>query len=386
MIVRDVMSRTVGAERDKCHSSSPPAGRAGVPSVTAVLNGDQGFPSSFSQGPHGFSQGPPGPTPVMGSGPARTRHPGRRWFLIGAAATALGGGGVAAVLMNRHEEPLPRSLVLATGPKGAVYVEVGADIAHAVNYYSPRTMIEVRQTAATVENLHLLASGKADVGFASLDAAGDDVQVRNGVVTGLCRVYDSYLHLVVPAESPIMSLRDLGGKRVAIGGAGSGTEFTANTLLSVAGVKQPHTVNLGQTPSMQALSAGSIEAAFSLTGIPTPAIRDLASRRPLRLIELSEYFGDLDRTIPRAYAPAPIPSGTYHQVDAAETVLVPNALLARPGLSDVTVTLFMNALFSEQSQRFWVSADSKRISRDMATVVGAATLHPAAKAWLDSHG
>jgi hypothetical protein len=307
-------------------------------------------------------------------------------LLIGAAATALGGGGVAAALMNRHEEPYPRSLVLATGPKGAVYVEVGGDIAHAMNFYSPSTMIEVRQTAATVENLHLLASGQADFGFASLDAAGSDVQVRNGVVTGLCRVYDSYLHLVVPADSPIMSLRDLGGRRVAIGGVGSGTEFTANTLLAVAGVKMPHTVNLGQTPSMQALDSGSIEAAFSLTGIPTPAIRDLAARRPLRLIELSEYFGDLDRTIPRAYAPAPIPSGIYHQVDAVDTVMVPNALLARPDLPDAAVTLIMNALFSEQSQKFWVSPDSKRISRDMATVVGASTMHPAAKAWLNSHG
>jgi hypothetical protein len=275
---------------------------------------------------------------------------------------------------------------MATGPKGAVYVEVGADVAHAINYFSPSTMIEVRQTAATVENLHLLASGKADIGFASLDAAGADVQVRNGVVTGLGRVYDSFLHLIVPAESAIMSLRDLGGKRVAIGGVGSGTEFTANTLLAVAGVKQPHPVNLGQAPSMQALDAGSIDAAFSLTGIPTPAISELASRRALRLVELGEYFGDLDRTIPRAYAPAPIPSGVYHQVGAADSVIVPNALLARPGLPDAAVTLIMNALYSRESQQFWVSPDSKRISRDMATVVGASTMHPAAKAWLNSHG
>ena len=185
MIVPSVTPPTIGTGRDKRHAARPLAGRACLPSVTAVLNGDQGFAPGFSQAPYGFSQAPPGVPPAGGSRPAPTRHHGRRWFLIGAAATALGGGGVAAALMNRHEDPLPRSLVLATGPKGAVYVEVGGDIAHAINFYSPRTMIEVRQTAATVENLHLLASSKADFGFASLDAAGDDVKVRNGVVTGL---------------------------------------------------------------------------------------------------------------------------------------------------------------------------------------------------------
>jgi TRAP transporter TAXI family solute receptor len=347
--------------------------------VTAVFTGDTG--ASATPPPVGAH------TPARGwkSSSAQPSNQGRRLFLIGAASVALGGGGLAALLTMRDQQPALTRLLLATGPKGAVYVEVGSDIAQAVQAYSPGTHVEVLSTAATVENLRMLGTREADLGFASLDAAAVDSRVRQKVITALTRVYDSSLHLVVPAESPIQNLRDLTGTRVSIGGEGSGTEFTATRLLTVAGIIPAEQVRLGQTPSMNALESGTIDAVFSLTGCPTPAIADLASRRRIRLVPLAEYFGDLDRAIPRAYAPAPIIEGTYQGVKAVDTVLVPNVLLARPDLPDAAVTLVMDALFASRSRRFWVHPDSKRISLDMATVTGAATLHPRAKSWLDQH-
>lgn len=287
--------------------------------------------------------------------------------------------------MTRDGETTSFRLNLATGPKGAVFVLVGTDLSRAVQARSPSTRATVLSTAATVENLELLTKRVADIGFASLDAAIKDSGVRQGVLTVLCRVFDSCLHLVVLADSSVRSLRDLNGKRVSIGGSGSGTEFTARQLLSVADVHPSRLQTLGQTPSMAALEAGAIDAAFSLTGIPTPAITELAERRALRLVSLGEYFGDLERVTPRAYAPVPIPDGTYRGVSAADSILVPNVLIARPALPDPVVTLVMDVMFAEESKRFWTNPDSKRIDLAMATVIGAATLHPAAKKWLRRH-
>jgi TRAP transporter TAXI family solute receptor len=305
--------------------------------------------------------------------------------LIGAAAAALGGGGLAAALMTRADEAASAELILATGPKGAVYLVVGTDLSRALQAYSPSTRAIVLPTAATVENLGLLATRAADIGFASLDAAATDSGVRRGTLTVLCRVYDSCLHLVVLADSPVKSVRDLNGTRVSLGGSGSGTEFTVRNLLSVVGVRPSRLELLGQTPSMAALEAGTIDAAFSLTGFPTPAITELAERRDLRLVPLGEYFGDLERTVPRAYAPAPIPDGTYRGVSAVDSILVPNVLIARPGLPDAVVTLVMDTMFAEESKRFWTSPDSRRIDLGMATVTGAAPVHPAAREWLTRH-
>lgn len=331
----------------------------------------------------------PGPvTGGVGSGaspvePEQTEARGssRRRFLLGALAVAAAGGSVA--VLSKFSDPTPPAhLNLATGPKGAVYIEVGTDLADAVRGISPGTQVSLQLTGATVENLRKLVLGTSDLGFASLDAAAVDSQVRTHVIRALGRVYDSCLHLVVPRESSIRSLRDLTGRRVCVGALASGTEFTSLGLMAAAGIQPAQVVRLGQALAMKSLEEGAVDASFSLTGYPTPAIAALARRRAIRLVPLGEYFGALNRSIPQAYAPAPIPAGVYQGVDATDTVLVPNVLLARPGLSDVAVVLVMNALYDDTSKRHWKHTESKQISWRMATVTGPVLLHPAAQRWL----
>jgi TRAP transporter TAXI family solute receptor len=272
--------------------------------------------------------------------------------------------------------------VLATGPAGAVFREVGGDLARAIHARSPRTALRVLTTAATVENLALLAGARADLGFGAIDAVVSDPRARAGTIGTICRLYDSFLHLVVLDGSPIRSLRDLAGKRVALGAAGSGTEFTATTLLTATGVRPGQQPRLGQDPAMAAVGAGTVDAAFSLTGFPTPAITQLAQRRRIRMVPLGDYFRILDRAIPRVYGPAPIPEGAYPDVPATDTVYVPNVLLGRPGLTDDAVTLVIEAVLSPSSRQFWTHPDSRRFDVRAAIATGPLDLHPAALAWL----
>jgi TRAP transporter TAXI family solute receptor len=314
--------------------------------------------------------------------PSEAQPASRRKFLLGALGVAAGAGSVA-VLRRFSDPPLPTRLNLATGPKGAVYIVVGADLADAVHGFSPGTQVSLQLSGATVENLRRLILGTADLGFASLDATAVDSQVRTHSIQALGRVYDSCLHLVVPRESPIQSLRDIAGRRVCVGALASGTEFTSLRLMDSAAVQPSQLVRMGQALAMKALDEGVVDAAFSLTGYPTPAITVLARRRAIRLVPLGEYFGALARSVPQSYAPAPIPAGVYHGVDATDTVQVPNVLLARPGLSDPAVALVMNALYDERSRRYWKHAESKQITLQMATVTGPVQLHRAARRWLE---
>jgi hypothetical protein len=304
-------------------------------------------------------------------------------LLIGGVAVVAGGAGTAWLLRDRQEPAVPASLVLATGPAGAVFREVGGDLARAIHARSPRTAVQVLPTAATVENLDLLARGRADLGFGAIDAVVSAPRTGTIGTTGtICRLYDSFLHLVVLDGSPIRSLRDLAGKRVAMGAAGSGTEFTATTLLTATGVRPGELPRLGQDPAMVAVGAGTVDAAFSLTGFPTPAITQLAQRRRIRMVPLGGYFRTLDRAIPRVYGPAPIPEGAYPDVLATDTVYVPNVLLGRPGLTDDAVTLVIEAALSPSSRQFWTHPDSRRFDVRAAIATGPLDLHPAALAWL----
>lgn len=320
-------------------------------------------------------------TGAAGDGSGEVRDRRRRALLLGTASVAAGAG-ITWLLRDRGEPPGPASLVLATGPQGAVFVQVGGDLARSIRALSPRTVVRVLSTAATVDNLNLLAGRHADLGFGAIDAVVCDPRVRAGTISTLCRLYDSFLHLVVRSSSPVTRLTDLTGRRVAVGAAGSGTEFTAMTLLTAAGIHPKALPRLGQTPAMQAVGDGTVDAAFSLTGFPTPAITDLADRQPIRLVRLGEYFQTLDTAVPGVYGPAPIPDGTYRGVLATDTVYVPNVLLGRPGLSDDVITLVVRAVLSPQSRRFWVHPDSRRFDVRAAIATGPLRLHPAALAWL----
>jgi TRAP transporter TAXI family solute receptor len=309
----------------------------------------------------------------------------RRGLLLAAAGVVAAGAGAAVVEDRRRRPPGPARLTLATGPQGAVFLEVGRDLARAITASSPQTRVTVRVTAATLENLQLLQARTADLGFASLDAAAVDRRVGPSGIRAVSRLYDSLLHLVVPAASPIAALPNCTGKVVSIGAVGSGTEFTCLQLLRLTGVLPARLVRLTQTPAMQAVAAGTVDAAFSLTGFPTPAITALAEQRPIRLIPLADYVDALDAGIAGVYSSAAIPEGTYRGVRATETVFLPNILLAGAGVPDGVVRLVTGALLSPGSRRYWTNPDSRRIDIRTAIATGPVPLHPAALEWLRAH-
>jgi TRAP transporter TAXI family solute receptor len=312
--------------------------------------------------------------------------------VLAAAATAALGAGLAAVTLPDRGPDRPAALVVATGPQGAVFLEVGRDLARAAMALSPGTRVSTLVTAATVDNLRLLATGRADLALASLDAAAGDPRVATrgadggvdprGGILAVSRLYDSFLHLVVPAASEIRDVSGCAGRRIGLGASGSGTEFTGLRLLSLAGIRPASTVRLGQSDAMAALLRGTIDATFSLTGFPTPAISDLAARTAIRLVPLGGELDRLDRAAPGVYRSGAVPAGTYPEVPATETVYVPNLLLARPHLPDAAVSLTIEALLSARSRRYWVHPDSRRIDVRTAIATGPVPLHPAAVAWL----
>lgn len=329
---------------------------------------------------------PPGARPVPGGVPApRVPDRGRRWFLAGGAAVALGAAAGVGVTLLRRGSEMPTGLVLAGGVKGATYLQVGTDVAKAIESVSPRTHVEVKVTKAAVDNLRLLNSGAADLGFAAIDAAALDRGVLIRSITGIARVYDSFVQLIVPDSSPIKTVGDLEGRTVSVGASGSGSEFTSTLLLNTAGVAPKSMVNLGQAPAVKALRSGKIDAAFSVTGLPTPAIAALAKTLPIRLVPVGEYYPMLERTVPHVYTFASVPAGAYQGVPETSTVRVPNALLVREGLPAHVVTRVTEAVLSDSSRRFWEHEVSKSISRERALVLGSVEMNPAAKAWLDDH-
>ncbi|RQX15790.1 C4-dicarboxylate ABC transporter substrate-binding protein [Micromonospora ureilytica] len=301
-------------------------------------------------------------------------------------AVLLAGSGLL-VGCSRQPEAGEVHLRLATGPAGAVYRRIGGALAEHISEQVPGATVTTVPSGASTDNIRMLRAGEVHLGLTSLDALITSDGSAPGGLSAICRLYDSHLHLVVMAGSAIGAFRDLEGKRVSLGAHDSGTEFTSLRVLKLGPLK-PDGRNLSQAESAGALRDGTIEAMFSLTGVPTPAVTELAQRHPIRLIPLDAQADGLFTAYPGPYAPAMIHAAAYAGVPATRTVAVPNVLLARDDLPDdlvyaITDTVFRHTGAITSAGRDGTEALPEAWQINVRTGISTASvpLHPGAAAW-----
>ncbi|GID94261.1 TAXI family TRAP transporter solute-binding subunit [Amorphoplanes digitatis] len=294
----------------------------------------------------------------------------------------LAAGGLLAGCSRQPEAGEVR-LRLATGPAGAVYRRIGGALAERITEQVPGVTVTTVPSGASTDNIRMLRAGEVHLGLSSLDAAVTaDGSVPEGL-SAVCRLYDSHLHLVVMAGSDIDDFGDVEGRRVSLGARDSGTEFTSLRVLKLGRVNVDGRY-LSQAESAAALRDGGLDAMFSLTGVPTPAIADLAQRHPVRLIPLGGQADALVTAYPSSYTPATISATAYAGVPATRTVAVPNVLLARNDLPhdlvySITETIFVHtgsiASGAEAVPEAW------QINVRTGISTASIPLHPGAAAW-----
>ena len=157
-----------------------------------------------------------------------------------AALRALGGlaatAGLAVELSGCASPYADLRLSIATGSRNGVYYSLGEALSTAWrDALGLRMPPIVTSTDGSINNLQLLAERKADVAFNQIDTAADRVaRTAPGdpaALRALARIYDDVVHVVVPASSPLTSVTQLRGARVALGSPGSGVLFMAQRVL-----------------------------------------------------------------------------------------------------------------------------------------------------------
>ncbi|WP_460776962.1 TAXI family TRAP transporter solute-binding subunit [Nocardiopsis nanhaiensis] len=311
----------------------------------------------------------------------RATGPSRRTALLSGA-----GALVAAAVTSCTRGPAadPPLLVVATGPPGAVYREIGGELALLLDERLPRNEVTTVETRASHDNLYLLEGGEAHLGLANLDSILATEIGGQAQVSAVGRLYDSFVHLVVAADSSVRALEDLDGLRVSIGAVNSGTEFTAEQILEETGVA-PDVVRLDQAESATALESGEIDAMFSLTGLPTPAIVSLAEEAPLHLVDLSGTADVMATAYPESYFPATIPATTYADIPACPTMSIPNLLLCRDDLPDDLVHLITDSVYTGASRLAEQRPEAAQINVRTGISTGIVPLHPGAEQWYRDH-
>ena len=225
---------------------------------------------------------------------------------------------------------------IATGSQTAVYYAFGRALGQLVDDNLPDSDAEVLVTAASVENVRLVESNGAEIGFTQADILVTGSAPPDPRVRALARVYEDLLHLVVPSGSDIRSLTDLKGRRVAIGAAGSGTEITVGRLLEVGGLSEPgmiQTERWGLDDSAAALRDGRIDAFFFSGGLPVQAIEDLNNSLGIRIVDLGEWVEPMRKAHSKVYVRREVNDSVYN-LPAVSTLAVPNFLVVPTDMPD----------------------------------------------------
>lgn len=244
---------------------------------------------------------------------------------------------------------------------------------------------EVLETGGSIENMRNLGEGRVQLAFSAADAAGDAAAGQEPFdeplpVVAAARVYDDFVHLIVPADSSITTIEDLRDRPISLGASGSGTEVIARRLLAAAGIEQFDVKNaeLGIDGSIEALRDGRIEAFFWSGGLPTPGIKNLAESFEIRLVGLSELVDDLRSEYGSGYRHGVVPQGTYRLPEDVTTLAVPNFLMVRADAPDEFVYETLNVLFREQSAIAAQVDAAALLDRHRAIYTEPVDLHPGA--------
>jgi TRAP transporter TAXI family solute receptor len=303
----------------------------------------------------------------------------RRSLLLGAAgATAFAGCGA--------DPGYPAGpLRIASGGTGGVYYAYANGIVAVVRTALPRLRPTVLATAASVENLQLVAADRAEVGFTSADAASDAVRGRPPFaaalpVAALGRVYENYLHLVVRLDRAIVRVADLRGRKVSVGAPSSGTELFATRLLPLIGlgIADLRAERLDPDVAADAVGSGRLDAMFFSGGIPTAAIAELARRTPIALLELGSFVSRLRSRYGEVYVERTIPASAYGLAMSTVTVGVANYLAVAAAMDERIGYRVTRALFEHRDLLAAAHPEGSRLDRGAAISTLPLPLHPGA--------
>ena len=313
--------------------------------------------------------------------PARPTGLTRRGFL-GFGAAAASGLLLPGCSRGRADEPAPSEAgIFATGNLNGVYNTFGTALSGLV---SEVTGMELKPivTDGSVDNLYRVSGRKADLGLCTSDSALAAYEGTGEFSTGalrftaLARVYDNYVHVVVPMASKASKLDDLFPSKdapnrkmvVGVGPKDSGTEIVANLILDKARADviqknptlDPATVavtrkNLTLGEMVTALqprpgaAKGSIDAFVWSGGVPTDPIVALQKTIGFRLLDIGGVAEAIALKEFGGFMVSAIPPSQYGLAQSVPTLAIPNYLIAKPNLSDSWAWWTVNTLFRRQN-------------------------------------
>ena len=208
------------------------------------------------------------------------------------------------------------------GPSGGTFMYY----ANAITTLAKDNKLTLLASASngSIENIRLVNSNRAQFAVAY---SGDVFHARNGElkddnrtyvhVLGIAYLYGAPAQLVVRADAGVRTSKDLVGKRVGVGPAGSGAAASAERYFTALGIwNEIKREFVGYSAAAEAFRNRQLDAFWIFAGFPNAAVIEAALQTDVKLIStyddgsevgFFEKFPYFTRVV--------IPAGTYRGQD-----------------------------------------------------------------------
>jgi TRAP transporter TAXI family solute receptor len=307
--------------------------------------------------------------------------------LLGVAVLIAGCGGGAGGSGNR--------LSIATGGTTGVYYVYGGGLARQLSANIANTQATASVTSASIENIKLLATGKADIGFSQSDTAADAVNgtgsfTEKQAIKALARIYDNYAHVVVAPGVAAEKVADLKGRTVSLGPPNSGTQVVARRMLEAAGLNPDSDVSKQQlsiNESVQAVKDGTIDAFFWVGGLPTAGVVDLATTKPdMKMLDTADVLAKMQAEHGEQYVGLDIDMSVYKLDGTIKTVGIANVLLVPDKMNEQLAFDITRTLFEKKAELAAVHPEANKLDATLGRQVEPVALHPGAARYFKDKG
>jgi len=288
-----------------------------------------------------------------------------------------------------------KRIVFGGGPAGGTFQVV----ANGIQVYGPvkaikEFTVKAQSSAGSVENLRKVNSGKSQFGVVY---SGHVYLGRNGLMKNDTKKYEdvlavAYLYgapaqLVVRKDSGIKSTKDLVGKKVGVGNAGSGAFANCELFFSHMGVWDKVERNaMGYNDAAAAFGNNQLDAFWLFTAFPSGAVIMAAQTNDIALVNL-----EADAEASGFYKKYPyfskltVPANTYKGVDYDSPSFQDSALwVANSKVADEVVYKLLAVIYTPEGLKHMLA--QKKTFKEMAIKTGAngivTPMHPGAiKFW-----
>ena len=292
-----------------------------------------------------------------------------------------------------------KRIVFGGGPAGGTFQVV----ANAIQVYEPVKeskdyRVKAQSSAGSVENLRKVNKGRSHFGvvYSGHVYLGRNGRMKNDPnkyedVLAVAYLYGAPAQLVTRKGSGITSTKDLVGKKVGVGNAGSGAFANCELFFTHMGVWDKIERNaMGYNDAAAAFGNNQLDAFWLFTAFPSGAVIQAAQTNDIELVNLgkdaeeSGFYEDYPY-----FSKLAVPAGTYKGVDEDVPSFQDSALwVANAKVPDEIVYDLLSKIYTDEGLAHMKA--QKKTFKEMAIETGinsiVTPLHPGAEKFWKEKG